>query len=144
MKKRIIAIIVSVILIFGVVMLISGCNKEDENTPVMNESTDANVETEESTEEPSVEDKENTSGENETENTSSEKETEKRPEKESEATEAPTNKTENPTETITENKNSDICENCGGIIVDNSDKDLPLVGNYCDGMCDEWLGEIEL
>ncbi len=117
MNKKYIAIILSLVLIFGAVMLISGCNKDDEGATLPNESTDAISETEQTTEEPSVDATESTTKPEENQTVSSTK----------------------PTETTTDNNEPATCDNCGGIIVDDSDTSHPLIGNYCDGYCDEWM-----
>ncbi len=135
MNKKFIAVILAVVVILGAVMFISGCNKDDDGTTLPNESTSTTPETEQTTEEPSVEGTESTSGEKETE-----KQTEKETEAEPQTSKPATSQTEKPTD----NDEPATCDKCGGIIVDNSDTDLPLVGKYCDGKCDEWLGELEL
>ena len=129
MNKKYISAILSILLIFSIAFAIAGCNKDDTSV-IPNESTDAIGETEQTTEDASIEETESTTDEKVTESTSINDESQ---------TEVSTK----PAETTTENTKSDICENCGGLIVDDSDTDLPLVGNYCDGKCDEWLGELE-
>ena len=126
MNKKYISIILSVLLIFSVAFGIAGCNKDD-NTIIPNESTDAIGETEQTTEESSIEETESATDEKVTESTSQNDDPE-------------TETTTNPTETTTENTKPAVCETCGGLIVDESDTNLPLIGNYCDGYCDEWLG----
>lgn len=131
MNKKIISIILSLIIVFGAVMIISGCNKDDENKPIINESTHTVVGTEQSTEEaPS----------NETESNSGEQETENQPEKESETKETESSQTEKPTDS----DESVTCKTCGNIVLPDSYSGELKVGNYCDGKCDEWLGEIKL
>ncbi|MBQ8766261.1 MAG: hypothetical protein IJZ16_05595 [Clostridia bacterium] len=134
MNKKLLPVILALILILSVVFAISGCNKDEEVGYIPNELTDVTPETEESEEEPSVEKP------SESESQISEKETDK-------ATESTTEKKTEPDESQTEkptiNDKPATCDICGGIIVDNSDTDLPLVGNYCDGKCDEWYGEFE-
>ncbi len=141
MNKKYIAIILSLVLIFSAVMLISGCNKDDESTILPNESTDVVPETEQNSEESSID---------ETESTTDEKETEKNTEteKESESTSKPDeNKTEsstNPVEKPTDNDEPVTCDVCGNLVVKDTGKGDISVGNYCDGKCDEWFGELEL
>jgi cytoskeletal protein RodZ len=125
MNKKYISIILSVLLIFSIAFAIAGCNKDDATIP--SESTDAIRETEQTTEESSIEETESVTDEKVTESTSQNDETE-------------TESSTNPTETTTENTKPAVCETCGGLIVDESDTNLPLVGNYCDGYCDEWIG----
>ena len=125
MNKKIISIILSLVLLFGIVMMISGCNKDD-NTMTPDESTNAIVETEPTTEESSAEETESVTQETSTESTSKNNEI---------TTEASTNSAE-----TTETTQPAVCEICGGLIVDESDTSVPVIGNYCDGYCDEWLG----
>ena len=124
MNKKIIPIILSLVLIFGVIMMISGCNKDD--NVMTDESTNAIVETDPTTEESSIEETEGGTQETETENISENDESQ---------TEASTNSAEK-----TETTQPAVCEICGGLIVDESDTSVPVIGNYCDGYCDEWLG----
>lgn len=129
MKKNI-AIILSLIIVFSAVMIISGCNKNDENQPVINESTGAITEPDSSTESNSIQ---------ETESTSVENKNETEAETESATKETEPNHTEKPT-------NSDepvTCDACGNIIASNSQSGDISIGNFCDGKCDEWLGEVE-
>ena len=133
MNKKLIAIILSLILIFGAVMLISGCNKDDD-TIIPNESTDAISETEHTTEEPSAEEPESSTNEEKTE-----KPTESTSKPDESETESPTKPTETTTKTTTDNDEPATCDSCGGIITDLSSTGDTLIGNYCDGNCDEWF-----
>lgn len=131
MNKKYIAIIISLVLIFSSVLLISGCNKDGENTIVPNGSTTIVPETEKkddesSTEKTEKETEKNTEAEKESENTS------KVDESETEGSTKPVEKPTDKDEPVT-------CDNCGGIIADLSATGDTLIGNYCDGHCDEWF-----
>ena len=129
MNRKYLSIILSIILILSVVFAISGCNKDDDSI-IPNESSDAISETEQGTEESSVEEPESSTNEEKTE-----KPTESTSKPDELKTETPTN----PTETTTENDEPATCDNCGGIITDFSATGDTLIGNYCDGHCDEWF-----
>ena len=132
MNKKYISVIISILLIFSVTFSIAGCNKDDTNIP--NESTDSIGEIEQTTEEPSIE---------ETESTTDEQETEKATENTSKNDESKTEDSTNPTETTTDSNEPVTCETCGNIVVNDSGSSDISVGNYCDGKCDEWFGELE-
>lgn len=136
MNKKYIAIIISLVLIFSAVMLISGCNKNDEGTFLPNESTDVVPETEQKDDELSTE-----KAEKETEkNTESEKESENTSKVDESETEGSTKPVEKPTD-----KDEPVtCDVCGNLVVKDTGKGDLSVGNYCDGRCDEWFGELEL
>ena len=136
MNKKYIAIIISLVLIFSSVLLISGCNKDDENTIVPNESTTIIPETEQKDDESSTE-----KTEKETEkNTESEKESENTSKVDESETEGSTKPVEKPTD-----KDEPVtCDVCGNLVVKDTGKGDLSVGNYCDGRCDEWFGELEL
>ncbi len=129
MNRKYLSIILSIILILSVVFAISGCNKDDDNI-IPNESSDAISETEQNAEESSVKEPESSANEEKTE-----KPTESTSKPDELKTETPTN----PTETTTDNDESVTCDNCGGIIADLSATGDTLIGNYCDGHCDEWF-----
>ena len=136
MNKKYIAIIISLVLIFSAVMLISGCNKDDEGTILTNESTTIVPETEQkddelSTEKTEKETEKNTESEKESENTS------KVDESETEGSTKPVEKPTDKDEPVT-------CDVCGNLVVKDTGKGDLSVGNYCDGRCDEWFGELEL
>ncbi len=45
----------------------------------------------------------------------------------------------------TSDKNEPVtCDVCGNLIVKDTGTGDLSVGNYCDGQCDEWFGELEL
>ncbi len=135
MKKRIIAIILSVVLIFGAVATISGCNKDEDTGATPNESTDVNNNSEESTDESSTDEQEDVSSEKETEN-----DTENKTDAEADVTDATPSEPTSPTD-----KNEPAkCKSCGKEILPDSYSGELVVGEYCDGKCDEWLGELEI
>ena len=116
--------------------MISGCNKDDENTIVPNESTTIVPETEKKDDESSTE---NTEKETE-KNTESEKESENTSKVDESETEGSTKPVEKPTD-----KDEPVtCDVCGNLVVKDTGKGDLSVGNYCDGRCDEWFGELEL
>ena len=131
MNKKLLSVILSVLLIFSVVLTISGCNKDD-TTIIPNESTDKSDETEQSTDEFSANENESSTDENEKETNGTSKPDESE-------TEAPTN----PTETTTDSNEPVTCETCGNIVVNEAGSGDISIGNYCDGKCDEWFGELE-
>ena len=74
---------------------------------------------------------------------------------EQQSTEASTNKDEpsaNDVEQSTDknepstnnNGNTEICEACGNPIVSDSYKGDMIVGDYCDGRCNQWYGDINI
>ncbi len=132
MTKRIIAIILAIVLIFGAVAMISGCSKDDDTSATPSESTDMNNSSEESTDEPVTEEKEDISGE----------ETENKAENDTESEENKTEPTQ--TEKPTDADEPATCETCGKEILSDSYSGELTIGEYCDGKCDEWLGELEL
>lgn len=140
MNKKYIAIIISLVLIFSSVLLISGCNKDDENTIVPNESTTVVPETEIANEDSSTEETEGTA-ENETI-------TDNKVDKDESTTEIesqPPVDIEETTVEHTSGKNEPVtCDVCGNLVVKDTGKGDLSVGNYCDGRCDEWFGELEL
>ena len=137
MNKKYIAIFVSLVLIFSSVLLISGCNKEDGNTDT---STTVTPETEIVNEDSSMEETEGTA-ENETI-------TDNKADKDESTTEIesqPPVNVEGTTVEHTSGKNEPVtCDVCGNLIVKDTGKGDLSVGNYCDGQCDEWFGELEL
>ena len=131
MKKKYLSVILSVLLVFSIVLAISGCNKDD-TTIIPNESTDKSDETEQSTDEFSANENEGSTDENEKETN----DTSKPDESEAEVS-------TNPTETTTDSNEPVTCETCGNIVVNESGSGDISIGNYCDGKCDEWFGELE-
>lgn len=140
MNKKYIAIIISLVLIFSSVLLISGCNNDDENTTAPNGSTTVAPETEIASEDSSMEKTEGTA-ENETI-------TDNKADKDESTTEIesqPPVNVEGTTVEHTSGKNEPVtCDVCGNLIVKDTGKGDLSVGNYCDGQCDEWFGELEL
>ncbi len=144
MNKRIIAFLVAVMLFIVTAIAITGCNKDKNEEVTTNPTTEeiqSNVE--ESTEE-NVSDEivNDDKGENKTEKpVGNESETDAK-EPETQKNEPSTDKAE-PTTSKNEPTSKpkyETCEVCGGLIVSESDKDIPIVGKYCDGACDEWFG----
>ena len=140
MNKKYIAIIISLVLIFSSVLLISGCYNDDENTTAPNGSTTVAPETEIASEDSSMEETEDTA-ENETI-------TDNKADKDESTTEIesqPPVNVEGTTVEHTSGKNEPVtCDVCGNLIVKDTGKGDLSVGNYCDGQCDEWFGELEL
>ena len=140
MNKKYIAIIISLVLIFSSVLLISGCNNDDENTTAPNGSTTVAPETEIASEDSSMEKTEGTA-ENETITDNKVDKNESTTEIESQ----PPVNVEGTTVEHTSGKNEPVtCDVCGNLIVKDTGKGDLSVGNYCDGQCDEWFGELEL
>lgn len=133
MNKKYLSVILSVLLIFSIAFAISGCNKDD-TTILPNESTEKSDETEQMTDEVAVDENESTTGE---------KEDEKEPDSTSKPEESETEAPANPTETTTDSNEPVTCETCGNIVVSESGSGDIAVGNFCDGKCDEWFGELE-
>lgn len=131
MKKKYLSVILSVLLVFSIVLAISGCNKDD-TTIIPNESTNEFDGTEQSTDGLSA-------NENESSTDVNEKETNDTSKPDESETEVSTN----PTETTTDSNEPVTCETCGNIVVNESGSGDISVGNYCDGKCDEWFGELE-
>lgn len=132
MNKKIIAILVAVMLLIVSAFVITSCNKDDE-TPTTTNPTTENVESTDENVSDDVTDK----------NDNAENSTNKNDEPQSTETQTPetsTNKTEPST-----NDNSEpvTCETCGKVVVSDSYKGDMLVGDFCDGMCDEWYGEMD-
>ncbi len=141
MNKKLIAIILSLILVFSAVLLISGCNKDDENTNIPNESTDSISETEQNSEDASDE---------KTEGTTDEKESEKLPENSTKPVENQSETSANQSEITTENSTKPIekptdkdepvtCDVCGNVVLNDENSSNMTIGNYCDGNCDGWF-----
>lgn len=144
MNKKNIAIVLSIMLIFGAIMLISGCSKDNENTITPNEST-----TEIANEDSSINETEGTA-ENETitEDDKSQSTTDSKVDKDESTTgiesQPPVN-VEGTTVEHTSGKDEPVtCDVCGNLVVNDTGKGDLSVGNYCDGKCDEWFGEMEL
>lgn len=137
MNKKYIAIITSLVLIFSSVLLISGCNKVDKNNDA---STTVTPETEIANEDSSMEETEGTA--------ESETITDNKADKDESTTEIesqPPVNVEGTTVEHTSGKNEPVtCDVCGNLIVKDTGKGDLSVGNYCDGQCDEWFGELEL
>ena len=131
MKKKYLSVILSVLLVFSIVLAISGCNKDD-TTIIPNESTNEFDGTEQSTDDLSANENEGSTDENEKETN----DTSKPDESEAEVS-------TNPTETTTDSNEPVTCETCGNIVVNESGSGDISIGNYCDGKCDEWFGELE-
>lgn len=134
MNKKYLAVILSTLLVFGIVFVISGCNKED-NTDLQTESTDVIDNTEQNSEEPSADKSENSADTNGTE------ETEKESESTSNVDEDKTEVSTSPSDSTTESDEPETCKTCGNIVLSNSYSGNLAIGNYCDGRCDEWLGD---
>ncbi len=133
MNKKYLSVILSILLIFSVVLAISGCNKDD-TTIIPNESTNEFDGTEKSTDELSADEEENATDEKETQKEVND--TSKLDESKTEVPTIPTEKTTDSNEPVT-------CKTCGNIVVNESGSGDISVGNYCDGKCDEWFGELE-
>lgn len=131
MKKKYLSVILSVLLVFSIVLAISGCNKDD-TTIIPNESTNDFDGTEQSTDDLSANENEGSTDENEKETNDTSK-----------PDESETEVSTNPTETTTDSNEPVTCETCGNIVVNESGSGDISIGNYCDGKCDEWFGELE-
>ncbi len=131
MKKKYLSVILSVLLVFSIVLAISGCNKDD-TTIIPNESTNEFDGTEQSTDDLSANENESSTDENEKETNDTSK-----------PDESETEVSTNPTETTTDSNEPVTCETCGNIVVNESGSGDISIGNYCDGKCDEWFGELE-
>lgn len=140
MKKKIIAIILAVILILGAIVLISGCSKDEggetttnptfENVPSDKENGNADEIVPENTDKNEPVKPDENSGE--------------KPSEQSKPSEGLTEENTSQATSPTKPDSSAICDVCGGTIVSDKGNGEISVGNYCDGKCDEWFGELEL
>ncbi len=142
MNKKYIAIIISLVLIFSSVLLISGCNKKDDSTTASTTFTpETEIALENDSTESTTEDKTITESDKSELTTNGNEDEEVTTELESQ----PTVKVEDTTVEHTSGKNEPVtCDVCGNIIVKDTGKGDVSVGNYCDGQCDEWFGDWEL
>ena len=146
MNKKHLAAILSLVLVFSAVIMISGCNKDDEDTNVSNTGT---PEKEIFNEDKSTKETEGTA-ENETvtEDDKSKATTDNKSNNDEVTTEIesqPPVKVDDTTVEHTSGKNEPVtCDVCGNLLIKDTGKGDVSVGNYCDGNCDEWYGEMEL
>ena len=138
MNRKIIAIIIAVMLLIISAVIITSCNKDD--TTTTSPSTENVASTEEN---PSGDVTENTA-ENETkaETDNSESAKDDKIDKD-ESTTGIESQPPGRVEQTSDKNEPETCKTCGNIVVPDSYKGEMIIGEYCDGMCNEWYGEMD-
>lgn len=140
MNKKIIAILIAVMLLIVSAVVITSCNKDDDATTTTNPAT----ENTESADENTPDNTSDNTAENEaiTEDDKSGSTTDDKTD-EDEGTTGIESQPPVRVEQTSDKNEPETCKTCGKVVVSDSYKGDMLVGDYCDGMCDEWYGEMD-
>lgn len=141
MNKKIIAIIITVLLLFVSAVAITSCNKDEDTTTTTNPTTEDVGSNDENVSDDTSEDI--VENETKTDNDKSESTTDNKIDKDENTTgieSQPPVKVEQ----TSDKDEPETCKTCGNVVVPDSYKGDMIIGEYCDGMCDEWMGDFDI